>query len=129
MSIFDLSGAIRQFATDSISLKRPDADTYGAGGFSNAQTFTTTQVDGCCIQPGTGKMKVTLPEGVRPSDTMTIYSPVSLQPLDRIVITNGVFSLQFGGRLFEVFEVAEFSDLGNYSKGYARALAADEPRP
>jgi hypothetical protein len=128
MSIFDLAPAIAAFATDSISVHRFDADTFGAGGFANAQTSTVTQVANCCVQPGTGKVKVTMPEGVRPSDVITVYAPFDFQPTDRIVITTGVFAVQFGGHLFEVFEVAEFGGLGNYSKAFARALGADEPR-
>jgi hypothetical protein len=129
MSLFDLSGAVREFATDTLSVLRFDPDTYAAGGFANPQTATTTQVEDCCVQPGTGKVKVNLPEGVRPSDVITIWAPFDFQPTDRIVITSGVFAIQFGGRLFEVFEVDEFGGLGAYSKAYARALAGDEPRP
>jgi len=129
MSLMDLSGVVDAFNTDVVSVKRPGADRYDTNGVAVAQTFTTTTDVGCSIQPGTGKKKVTMPEGVRPSDVITIYSgQFVFQPLDRIVITDGVFAIPFGGRLFEVFEVAEFTGLGNFSKAYARALAADEPR-
>lgn len=128
MNLLDLSGVVEAFATSAVTVKRPNSDSYDTNGVSVAQTFTDTLDVSCSIQPGTGKKKITLPEGVRPSDTITLFSTFPFQPVDRVVITNGIFAIQFGGRLFEIFEVDEFNDLGAFTKAYARALAADEPR-
>lgn len=122
MSLFDLSGAIRLLGTNgTVTVQRPNASTFGAGGFAAAQTFTNHSIPGASVQPTTGRELVKPPEGVRPEETISIHAPAfALALRDRLTIT--------GRGVFEVYHVDPWSEAGNFSRGLARQLNSSEPR-
>lgn len=121
MSLYDLTPVIGLVATHTITVKRPNATTYGAGGFANVQTFTTYTAEKCSVQPGNGKGLDKAPEGTRASDVVRVWGAFAFQPGDRLTIP--------GMGDFEVFNQDDWNASGSYTRVFARALAASEPRP
>lgn len=122
MSLFNLSHVIALLGTSAtVSVQRPDASTFGAGGFAAAQTFTTLTISNASVQPMSGTEKVSPPEGVRREQVVTVHAP-SFEMLirDRLTIpSKGVF---------EVFHVDPWNAAGNFSRALARELNSSEPR-
>lgn len=120
MSLFNLSGVVSLFGTHTVTVNRPNAQTYGAGGFASAQTFTTSSATKCSVQPGPGRSLLKMPEGTRESDVVRVWGAFSFAPGDRLTVP--------GMGDFEVFQLDEWNPNGNYTKCFARALNSSEPR-
>lgn len=121
--IIDLSAAVASLSGDiSITVDRPNPNTWAAGGVSNAQTFTSSIVDSVSVQPISGRDLDKMPEGIRASEVLTIYAPgFVLNEKDRLTIP--------GRGVFQVIRAWSWGDpIGGYSKALAKALNASEPR-
>ena len=116
MSLFDLSFAVAQFATDSIVVRRYNATTHDSFGRLNPKSFTDTTTTGS-VQPLSGRDLSRLPEGFDSNGVVSVWALAQLAVADRLSI---------GGRVYQVESVQEWSASGNYTKAMARELASRE---
>lgn len=105
----DLSDVIASFATGTYTVSRPAADTYDTNGRLNTNTPTTFDFTGM-VQPVTGKALDRLPEGLRQSEVVTVWSPTELRNRDR-------FSYQ--SDTWEVQQLENWNTLGAYYRAFA----------
>jgi len=120
MSLFNLSPAVLSLSAHSATVTRYGADTYNSQGRGTRGATTTFSIT-CSFQPISGRDKVLLPEGIRPSETVSVWTPAALQLRDRIVVTSR--------GTFEVIHVDLWQDYGNYYKVIAKRLDDSEPMP
>lgn len=123
MSLFNLASVISMFSTNgTLTVQRPNASTFGAGGFAAAQTFTNHSIPNASVQATTGRDLVKPPEGRDDNETIAIYAPAfALALKDRVTVP--------GRGVFEVYHVDPWNEAGNFSRGLARQLNSSEPRP
>jgi hypothetical protein len=90
----DLSGAITNLASDSISVSRPAAATYDSKGRlvnnGTASTFSAR----ASVQPATGKDLLRMPEGLRTTDLQAIFCATELKTGDLVTLPEGVYQVQ-----------------------------------
>lgn len=120
MSLFDLAPAIALLGKYSVSISRPNAVTWGAGGIANTQTFSSFSVTDCSVQPIAGKDMKHMREGDQPSDYISVWGPFQFNTNDRLTIS--------GKGVFKVHMLLQWNEEGNFSKVLARKLDANEPR-
>lgn len=120
MALFDLSGPVSLLSAHSATVTRYAADTYssaGRGSRGAASTFTIT----CSFQPISGRDRVLLPDGVRPSETVSVWTATALQLRDRVAVS--------GRGTFEVIHIDLWQNYGNYYKVIAKRFDDSEPMP
>lgn len=120
MGLFDLTGAVALLATHTVTVQRPAPVTFGAGGIANAQSFSSTTVTKCSVQPITGRDVQHMREGDQVSDYLCVWGPFVFAENDRLSIP--------GKGDFKVHKLLNWNDHGSYSKAMARKLDANEPR-
>lgn len=119
MSLFDLSSVVLQLSTDTVTVRRFDADTYDSQGRANARTSSTFTTR-AAVQPIKGRDLARLPEGCNATEYVAVHATVALQLRDRITVPSR------GD--FEVEHLDNWGLNGNFFKVFARQLDDSEPR-
>jgi hypothetical protein len=118
MTLFNLSGYVDRYSTDTITVSRFAVDTFDSQGRAlprSASTFTCL----ASVQPAASNLNRDDERGFRAHDTIEILSSTALQMRDRVSVP--------GRGNFEVDHVNEFSPLGGYTSVLATRLHASEP--
>ncbi len=123
MSLFNLSPALQQLSTATITVRRPNAVGFGTDGAANTQTFTTVSGIRTSFQNLRADELEHMPEGDRTKSWVKIWPqmPVLFGPLktgDRIDHpTRGTYIVQ---------EMDDCVDEGGFTGAFARKLGDGE---
>lgn len=114
----DLSSVVLGFASAYTVTRASGAGAYGSDGKFDEPGTTTLSVQ-AVVHPLTGRDLQRLPEGLRTSDVLCVYSVERLRVKaagerpDKITI---------GGEQYQVEHVEDWSTLGNYFRSYVRKV-------
>jgi hypothetical protein len=110
----DLSGTIGRLKTGTYTVTRrtPAASTLGR---AQAPSTATISVD-ACIQPASGRQLQRLPDGMRESEVIVIFSVTELKTKTTAVLPD---LIAYKSGSYEVQSVKPFDDSGNYFESLA----------
>ena len=105
----DLSGAILSFKTGDYTITRrtPAARVNGVEQDPTSATFIIE----ACVQPASGRQLQRLPDGMRQSETIAVYTSTELKTIESAPLAD---LISFKGKSYELANVKPFDDLGNY---------------
>lgn len=113
----DLSDAIAELATGSYEITRTAAGTWSETTGEYTPGATTTETIDAVVVPASGEQLQRLPEGLRSSSSIAVYTAVALKPAE----ANGAPGdrLTWGGQVFEVQVVKPWNEAGGFCEAVA----------
>jgi hypothetical protein len=105
----NLAGTIKRLKTGTYTATRrtPTARVNGVAQPPTSNAFKIT----ANIQPSSGAQLQRLPEGLRTSETITIWTPTELHVQQRDRLPDLV---EYNGKIFEVQHVKDWQENGNF---------------
>lgn len=116
--MLNLSGIVLSMATDSATVSRYARQTFDTHGRAYPRLLLSTFPVNLNVQPISGADRKLLPEGVRESEAVSVWSGTTLARNDQLEIESR--------GTFEVVHVDPWQSAGGYCKVIARKLDASE---
>lgn len=116
--MLNLSGIVQSMATETATVNRYARQTFDSHGRVYPRALLTSLPVSLSVQPVSGKERQLMPEGIRTSEAVSVWSGTTIKINDQLDIPNrGVF---------EVVHIDSWESAGAYCKVIARKLDASE---